>query len=69
MSRIRAPDGDDGIERTPQYYAFMTELQQFHDSIGTVLQPELILGGKRLDIYRIYLGVKNAGGFEKVRLC
>ncbi|KAI9341120.1 hypothetical protein BDR26DRAFT_1007228 [Obelidium mucronatum] len=63
---MRFREGDDGIERTPQYYDFMTQLQQFHETLGTLLQPEPILGGKKLDLYRIYLGVKAAGGFEKV---
>ncbi|KAJ3023862.1 UNVERIFIED_CONTAM: AT-rich interactive domain-containing protein 2 [Siphonaria sp. JEL0065] len=63
---MRFREGEDGIERTPQYFDFMTQLQQFHDSLGTALQQEPILGGKKLDLYRIYLGVKNAGGFEKV---
>ncbi|KAJ3071700.1 AT-rich interactive domain-containing protein 2 [Podochytrium sp. JEL0797] len=63
---MRFKDGDDGIERTPQYYEFMQELQDFHGEVGTSLQHEGILGGKKLDLYRIYLGVKRAGGFEKV---
>ncbi|KAJ3122277.1 AT-rich interactive domain-containing protein 2 [Physocladia obscura] len=63
---MRLRDTDEGIERTPQYYDFMMQLQQFHEECGTILQPEPILGGKKLDLYRIYLGVKMAGGFEKV---
>ncbi|KAJ3398299.1 hypothetical protein CcCBS67573_g08367 [Chytriomyces confervae] len=63
--RIKNLD-DDGIERIPEYYEFIAQLQQFHDSIGTFLQVEPILGGKKLDLRRIYLGVKHAGGFEKV---
>ncbi|KAJ3286479.1 AT-rich interactive domain-containing protein 2 [Rhizoclosmatium sp. JEL0117] len=63
---MRFQEGNDGIERTPEYYDFLTQLQQFHDAVGTTLQQEPILGGKKLDLYRIYLGVKAAGGFEKV---
>jgi hypothetical protein len=32
-----------------------------------VLQPEQILGGKKLDLYMIYNSVIAAGGYEQVR--
>jgi hypothetical protein len=34
--------------------------------IRTLLQPEPVLGGKRLDLLRIYKIVLEAGGYEKV---
>ncbi|KAI8330774.1 hypothetical protein BC941DRAFT_404478 [Chlamydoabsidia padenii] len=50
----------------PERQRFMKELQQFHDEKGTVLQPEQILGGKKLDLYTIYNRVIAAGGYEQV---
>jgi hypothetical protein len=34
----------------------------------TVLQTEPVLGGKRLDLLKIYKTVIEAGGYEKVQL-
>lgn len=34
----------------------------------TVLQAEPVLGGKKLDLLRIYKTVMEAGGYEKVKL-
>lgn len=33
----------------------------------TVLQTEPVLGGKRLDLLKIYKTVIEAGGYEKVK--
>jgi hypothetical protein len=35
--------------------------------ISTALQAEPVLGGKKLDLLRIYKTVLEAGGYEKVR--
>ncbi|KAG2237285.1 hypothetical protein BDF21DRAFT_377330 [Thamnidium elegans] len=56
------------IERTPEYEKFMSDLKKFHDQKGTVLQTEPVLGGKRLDLLKIYKTVIEAGGYEKVTL-
>ncbi|KAI8985175.1 hypothetical protein BDB01DRAFT_789191 [Pilobolus umbonatus] len=56
------------IERTAEYEAFIKDLKNFHDRKGTVLQQEPILGGKKLDLLRIYKSVIEAGGYEKVTL-
>ncbi|KAI8988262.1 hypothetical protein BDF20DRAFT_854728 [Mycotypha africana] len=39
---------------------------QLHFVYSTTLQAEPVLGGKRLDLYKIYQSVVNAGGFEEV---
>ncbi|CAO3691731.1 unnamed protein product [Rhizopus microsporus] len=57
-----------GIERTPEYVKFMKDLKEFHDKKGTVLQAEPVLGGKKLNLLRIYKTVMEAGGYEKVTL-
>lgn len=57
-----------GIERTSEYIKFMKDLKDFHEKKGTVLQSEPILGGKKLDLLRIYKTVMEAGGYEKVTL-
>ncbi|ORE07834.1 hypothetical protein BCV72DRAFT_100194 [Rhizopus microsporus var. microsporus] len=46
----------------------MKDLKEFHDKKGTVLQAEPVLGGKKLDLLRIYKTVMEAGGYEKVTL-
>ncbi|KAI9274069.1 hypothetical protein EDC94DRAFT_593711 [Helicostylum pulchrum] len=56
------------IERTQEYEKFMNDLKKFHDQKGTVLQTEPVLGGKRLDLLKIYKTVIEAGGYEKVTL-
>ncbi|KAI9246052.1 hypothetical protein BDA99DRAFT_268320 [Phascolomyces articulosus] len=56
----------EAIERTPEYDQFMRQLREFHERKGTPFQPEPILGGKKLDLLRIYKTVMDAGGYEKV---
>ncbi|CAG8459761.1 2054_t:CDS:2 [Ambispora leptoticha] len=57
---------EDMIERTPEYLSFMEDLEEFHRSHGTSLQREPVLGSKKLDLYRIYKMVCEAGGCQKV---
>ncbi|KAI8978097.1 hypothetical protein BDB01DRAFT_800803 [Pilobolus umbonatus] len=54
------------IDRTPEYNAFIKELSEFHELKGTTLQAEPVLGGRRLDLYKIFQVVTAAGGFEEV---
>ncbi|KAI8357827.1 ARID DNA-binding domain-containing protein [Choanephora cucurbitarum] len=61
MARLR-----DTIDRTPEYVNFIKELKQFHLEKGTTLQAEPVLGGRRLDLYKIFQVVANSGGFEEV---
>ncbi|OZJ06843.1 hypothetical protein BZG36_00181 [Bifiguratus adelaidae] len=56
----------DAIDRTPEYEQFMANLREFHARHGTTLQPEPVLGGKRLDLLLIWKTVMAAGGYEKV---
>ncbi|KAG1452809.1 hypothetical protein G6F46_007012 [Rhizopus delemar] len=56
----------DTIDRTPEYVKFIQELQQFHESKGTRLVAEPVLGGRRLDLYKIFQVVVDAGGFDEV---
>ncbi|KAL0082340.1 C2H2-type zinc finger transcription factor [Phycomyces blakesleeanus] len=58
----------DAIDRTPEYEEFMRRLKEFHEKKGSVLQPEPVLGGKKLDLYLIYKTVLEAGGYDKVTL-
>ncbi|CAG8682552.1 15901_t:CDS:2 [Funneliformis caledonium] len=57
---------EDHIERTPEYNAFMKNLEEFHKSHGTTLQKEPVLGSKKLDLYKIYRMVIANGGCEKI---
>ncbi|KAI8647270.1 hypothetical protein BD408DRAFT_408896 [Parasitella parasitica] len=61
MARLR-----DTIDRTPEYVNFIQELKQFHATKGTTLQAEPVLGGRRLDLYKIFQVVVNSGGFDEV---
>ncbi|GAN02603.1 hypothetical protein MAM1_0025d02047 [Mucor ambiguus] len=61
MARLR-----DTIDRTPEYVNFIQELKQFHAAKGTTLQAEPVLGGRRLDLYKIFQVVVNSGGFDEV---
>ncbi|KAI8094989.1 uncharacterized protein B0P05DRAFT_524204 [Gilbertella persicaria] len=61
MTRLR-----DTIDRTPEYVNFIKELKQFHLEKGTTLQAEPVLGGRRLDLYKIFQVVASSGGFEEV---
>ncbi|KAI8802270.1 ARID DNA-binding domain-containing protein [Cladochytrium replicatum] len=56
---------EDAIERTPEYEAFMAELEELHSSRGRnfhISSREPELGGKKLDIMRIYKWVMEVGG-------
>ncbi|CAO3659437.1 unnamed protein product [Umbelopsis ramanniana] len=57
---------EDAIDRTPEYNRFMGELREFHKRHGTFLQAEPVLGGKKLDLLKIWQRVQEAGGFEQV---
>ncbi|KAI8378016.1 uncharacterized protein BYT42DRAFT_614646 [Radiomyces spectabilis] len=56
----------EAIERTAEYEDFMRQLKEFHDRKGTFLQTEPVLGGKKLDLLKIYKTVIEAGGYDKV---
>ncbi|KAI9497293.1 hypothetical protein BDB00DRAFT_936464 [Zychaea mexicana] len=56
----------DTIERTLEYAQFIDNLQKFHSRKGTTLQSEPILGGQKLDLYKIYNAVMDAGGFDQL---
>ncbi|RKP04947.1 hypothetical protein THASP1DRAFT_33231 [Thamnocephalis sphaerospora] len=56
----------DNIERTPVYNAFMQQLERHHQRLGTPLQKEPVLGSRKLDMFKIYRLVIEAGGCEKV---
>ncbi|TPX33241.1 hypothetical protein SmJEL517_g03867 [Synchytrium microbalum] len=56
----------DSIERTPDYTKFIHELEKFHNQIGTTFVKEPILGGKKIDLFKIYKATVEAGGHEKV---
>ncbi|KAJ1341825.1 hypothetical protein BSLG_003598 [Batrachochytrium salamandrivorans] len=57
---------DDIIDRTPEYNRFMQSLEDLHQAQGTILQREPVLGGKNLDLLKIYKMVIEAGGYELV---
>ncbi|KAI9008136.1 hypothetical protein BC832DRAFT_553203 [Gaertneriomyces semiglobifer] len=59
-------DYEDVIERTDEYETFMNNLEQFLLARGAALQREPVLGGKKLDMLKIYKWVIDAGGFEAV---
>ncbi|KAI8917428.1 hypothetical protein BC831DRAFT_484971 [Entophlyctis helioformis] len=46
--------------------AFIRELDELHRNQGTTLQTEPVLGGKKLDLLKIYRLVMQAGGYEAV---
>ncbi|KAI8064152.1 hypothetical protein BC940DRAFT_306279 [Gongronella butleri] len=56
----------DDIDRTLDYEQFIASLKEFHLSKGTTLQAEPVLGGKKIDLYKLYCAVQQAGGFEIV---
>ncbi|KAI8975956.1 hypothetical protein BDB01DRAFT_804790 [Pilobolus umbonatus] len=56
----------DSIDRTEEYIHFMNKLKQFHDSKGTTVLLEPVVGGKKIDLYQFYKAVMIAGGYEKV---
>eukprot|EP00842_Homolaphlyctis_polyrhiza_P005483 jgi/Hompol1/5936/HPOL_004792-RA len=57
---------DNTIEKTPEYEAFIRELEELHAKLGTNLQKVPVLGGRRLDLLKIYRLVIEAGGFDIV---
>ncbi|KAI8093857.1 uncharacterized protein BX664DRAFT_330754 [Halteromyces radiatus] len=62
MSKLTVDD----IERTSEYLQFVHDLKQFHISKGTTLQAEPVLGGKKVDLYKLFQKVQEAGGFDQV---
>ncbi|KAI9591856.1 hypothetical protein BDF19DRAFT_453695 [Syncephalis fuscata] len=56
----------DTIDRTPAYHMFMQQLEKHHQVLGTSLQREPVLGSRKLDMFKIYRLVIEAGGCEKV---
>ncbi|KAL0137490.1 hypothetical protein V8B55DRAFT_1528739 [Mucor lusitanicus] len=56
----------DTIERTDDYVCFIEELKAFHNRKGTTLLSEPVLGGKKIDLYKLYQEVVTAGGFDQV---
>ncbi|CAO3590736.1 unnamed protein product [Absidia cylindrospora] len=62
MSKLTVDD----IDRTPEYIQFVQDLKQFHISKGTTLQTEPVLGGKKVDLYKLFKSVNESGGFDQV---
>ncbi|KAI9281905.1 hypothetical protein BY458DRAFT_498390 [Sporodiniella umbellata] len=56
----------DTIERTKDYKNFLDHLGEFHNKKGTTLLAEPVLGGKKIDLHKLYKEVIAAGGFEQV---
>ncbi|KAI7902129.1 ARID DNA-binding domain-containing protein [Cokeromyces recurvatus] len=56
----------DDIVRTDDYIRFINDLKAFHNSKGTTLLVEPVLGGKKIDLYKLYQEVIAAGGFDQV---
>ncbi|CEG67775.1 hypothetical protein RMATCC62417_04154 [Rhizopus microsporus] len=56
----------DTIERTKEYNNFIEQLKAFHTRKGTTLLPEPVLGGKKIDLHKLFKDVIAAGGFEQV---
>ncbi|KAG2205434.1 hypothetical protein INT47_007219 [Mucor saturninus] len=56
----------DVIERTDDYVCFIEELKAFHIRKGTTLLSEPVLGGKKIDLHKLYGEVVAAGGFDQV---
>ncbi|OAD76410.1 C2H2-type zinc finger transcription factor [Phycomyces blakesleeanus NRRL 1555(-)] len=56
----------DDIERSDKYNAFIQDLMQFHSRKSTRLQTEPVLGGKKIDLLKLYESVLEAGGFDQV---
>lgn len=56
----------DTIERTKDYNNFLSHLKTFHSKKGTTLLAEPVLGGKKIDLHKLYKEVIAAGGFEQV---
>ncbi|KAI8090156.1 uncharacterized protein B0P05DRAFT_529586 [Gilbertella persicaria] len=56
----------DPIERTEEYVSFIEDLKIFHACKGTTLLPEPVLGGKKIDLFKLYKDVVAAGGFDQV---
>ncbi|KAI9480336.1 MAG: hypothetical protein EXX96DRAFT_617314 [Benjaminiella poitrasii] len=62
MSKIVVDD----IERTDDYVRFINDLKAFHNDKGTTLLAEPVLGGKKVDLFKLYKEVIAAGGFDQV---
>ncbi|ORE22201.1 ARID-like protein [Rhizopus microsporus] len=56
----------DTIERTKEYNNFIEQLKAFHARKGTTLLSEPVLGGKKIDLHKLFKDVIAAGGFEQV---
>ncbi|KAG1462040.1 hypothetical protein G6F46_004549 [Rhizopus delemar] len=56
----------DTIERTKEYNNFIEHLKTFHNKKGTTLLAEPVLGGKKIDLHKLYKEVIASGGFEQV---
>jgi hypothetical protein len=50
----------------PEYEEFMKELARFHEEKGTAFRAEPILGGKKIDLCRLYKLVTERGGMDRV---
>ncbi|KAJ3145438.1 Chromatin structure-remodeling complex protein rsc9 [Geranomyces variabilis] len=67
VSRARSKsDWEDTVEVTAEYEAFTKELEEFNMQFGVAKVRDPVLGGKRLDLYKIYRWVTEAGGYEQV---
>ncbi|KAJ3174937.1 Chromatin structure-remodeling complex protein rsc9 [Geranomyces variabilis] len=67
VSRARSKsDREDTVEVTAEYEAFTKELEEFNLQFGVAKGRDPVLGGKRLDLYKIYQWVTEAGGYEQV---
>ncbi|KAI8883487.1 hypothetical protein K501DRAFT_219198 [Backusella circina FSU 941] len=56
----------DVIERTNEYADFINDLNTFHTRKGTTLRAEPVLGGKKIDLYKLYQAVVKGGGYSKI---
>jgi hypothetical protein len=45
---------------------FFDTLEKIHQKQGIILQREPILGGQKLDLYRIFQIVQQNGGYQRV---
>ena len=50
----------------PEYEEFMKMLARFHEERGTFFRAEPILGGKKIDLCRLYKLVTERGGMDRV---
>ncbi|KAJ3160437.1 Chromatin structure-remodeling complex protein rsc9 [Geranomyces michiganensis] len=67
ISRTRSKsDLEDIVEASAEHEAFDKELEEFNLQFGVSKGRDPVLGGKRLDLYKIYQWVTEAGGYEQV---